>query len=414
MKIEIVSEDNFLSALCREIAREFPSIEWVIDHCAESSESAESGLCLWDFRAGLVIPETVGWGSKCFVFVALGDIEAFRAAYPYAETAIFLKPAAHAVVRALMVQAIATESRLTHSADSSARSDRDDILQCLMEANLKLQQLDSERTNFLGRALHDFHAPLSALGGYCGLLADEKIGLLNEHQKLVIDRMHHSVDRLSRMCRAMFQLTVSRHVSLKSSLREGDIQDCIEQALHEVRQLTEEKKLQLDVNFEPPCGPLLIDSDQIEQVMVNLLENACKFSPRSGLIVVRGYSCFFDRRAANVYCPVEHDRRVTSAGTPNVYRIDIEDSGPGIAIEHLKPIFEEYVSYSSAQERSRGGLGLAICRMILNEHRGRIWAARGRTGAVFSFVLPLCYENAYQLDELAYDSVRTELLTPCP
>lgn len=189
--MKIVSEDDSLPALCSEIAREFPSIRWAIEQSAHSSESAE-GLCLWDYSAGLVIPENAKWGSRCFVFVALSDLEGFRTAHPYAEAAVLLKPHTRAVVRALMAQVAATETQLTQP-DRSVRSDRDDILQCLLAANLKLQQHDSERTNFLGRALHDFHAPLSALAGYCGLLADERIGLLNQHQRLLIDRMHHSV-----------------------------------------------------------------------------------------------------------------------------------------------------------------------------------------------------------------------------
>jgi signal transduction histidine kinase len=414
MKVEIVSEGSFLPALCREIAREFP-IKWTIEQRADSSQSADMGLCLWDYGAGLIVPENARWGSTCFVFVALDDLESFRAAHPYAETAIFLKPPTRAVVRALMVQAVATgaATELSQSDDSLIRSDRDNVLQCLMEANLKLQQHDLERTNFLARALHDFHAPLSALGGYCGLLADEQIGLLNERQKLVIDRMHHSVRRLSRMSRAMFQLSVSRRVSLKLSLHQGNIQDCTDQALYEVHQLAAEKKLQLDVDLELPYVPLLIDSGQIEQVMVNLLENACKFSPRSGSIVVRGYSCFFDRRATNVFSLVTHDRRITNTGIPNVYRVDIKDSGPGFAPEHVKSIFEEYVSYSGVQNRSRGGLGLAICSMILKEHQGCIWAVNGRSGAVFSFVLPLnCLESAHQPAAIKYDTTPIDLSTP--
>ncbi|MBV8809888.1 MAG: HAMP domain-containing histidine kinase, partial [Acidobacteriaceae bacterium] len=271
------------------------------------------------------------------------------------------------------------------------------------------QQYDAERTNFLGRALHDFQAPLTALGGYCDLLADEKIGSLDERQKLVIHRMHHSVRRLSRMTRAMFNLSVGRHVALKPDLREGDIRECAEQALYEVQQLAEEKGIQLEIDFEPSLLPF--DSGQIEQVMVNLLENAYKFTPRYGSIFVRGYRYFWDRRAANVFCPAESDRRAGQAKFPNAYRVDVEDSGPGISPEHLKLIFEEYVSYSGGQDRSRGGLGLAICRMILNQHQGRIWAENGQSGAVFSFVLP--FPAANRVGEVNNDSARNELSRAC-
>ncbi len=414
MKLQLVSEDDSLLALCREIAREFPAITWNLKAGSDCSWGSDVDICLWDYRPGLFIPENARWATRCFVLVASRDIEAFRAAHPYAEAGIVLKPVTRAVVRALMAQTIASTTQRAPSENDSIRSDRDDILQCLMEANLRLQQYDSERTNFLGRALHDFHAPLTAVSGYCGLLVEEKIGLLDERQKLVINRMHHSVRRLSRMSRAMFQLSVGRHVALKPALREGDVRDCAEQALYEIQQLAQEKELQLDVDLEPSGATLLLDSGQIEQVMINLLENACKFSPRSGSIAVKGYSCFCDRRATNVFCPAESDRRVQQVRTPNAYRIDIEDSGPGISPEHLKSIFEEYVSYSGGLDRSRGGLGLAICRMILNQHEGRIWAENSRSGAVFSFVLPhRSADGVHQPAEITYDATRTELSTAC-
>lgn len=414
MNLQLTSDDDSLLALCREIAAEFPATAWTLKAQPDFSVGPEVDLCLWDYRPGLFLPENVKWATRCFALVASRDLESFRAAHPYAEAGIVLKPVTRAVVRALMAQAIANTTQRAQYENDSIRSDRDDILQCLMEANLRLQQYDLERINFLSRALHDFHAPLTALSGYCGLLVEEKIGILDERQKLIINRMHHSVRRLSRMSRAMFQLSVGRHVALKPSLREGDIRDCAEQAFYEIQQLAQEKELQLDIDLEPSCEPLLIDSGQIEQAMVNLLENACKFSPRYGSIIVKGYSCFCDRRATNVFCPAKSDRRVMQVKTPNAYRIDIGDSGPGIAPEHLKSIFEEYVSYSGGQDRSRGGLGLAICRMILSGHQGRIWAENSRPGAVFSFVLPFHpAESLHDSAGLPYNALQSDLLAAC-
>jgi signal transduction histidine kinase len=73
---------------------------------------------------------------------------------------------------------------------------------------------------------------------------------------------------------------------------------------------------------------------------------------------------------------------------PGAYRVDVSDSGPGIAPEYLPTIFEEYVSYGDPQDRSGGGLGLAICKMIVRAHSGEIWAEVGGPGTTFSFVLP--------------------------
>jgi signal transduction histidine kinase len=71
------------------------------------------------------------------------------------------------------------------------------------------------------------------------------------------------------------------------------------------------------------------------------------------------------------------------------YRIDVSDTGPGISAEQLEDLFEEHTSYGGSQDRSGGGLGLAICRMILKAHGGYIWAENHPSGARLSLILPL-------------------------
>ena len=83
------------------------------------------------------------------------------------------------------------------------------------------------------------------------------------------------------------------------------------------------------------------------------------------------------------------ERRSRDAKEPNSYRIDISDSGSAIAPEHLESIFEEYTSYAGGRDRSGGGLGLAICRLIIDQHRGRVWAQNTNKGPMFSLVLPV-------------------------
>jgi signal transduction histidine kinase len=72
-----------------------------------------------------------------------------------------------------------------------------------------------------------------------------------------------------------------------------------------------------------------------------------------------------------------------------VYRVDVSDTGSGISEEYLESVFEEYTSYTGSQDRSGGGLGLAICKMILTGHGGRIWAENYAGGARLSFLLPM-------------------------
>jgi signal transduction histidine kinase len=201
--------------------------------------------------------------------------------------------------------------------------------------------------------------------------------------------MHHSAKKLSRMASAMFQLSIAPHVEASVKLQRGEIRDCIDHALHEILPTADEKRLTITVDAAPPPQPLYFEQTKLEQILVNLLDNACKFVPRGGMIEIKGYSyCWEDRLGSEAETPSCGNGRRTEGRTTNSYRIDIRDSGPGIPPAHLTKVFEEYTSYGGGVDRSGGGLGLAICRMIVNQHKGRIWAESSKDGGVFSFVLP--------------------------
>ena len=127
-------------------------------------------------------------------------------------------------------------------------------------------------------------------------------------------------------------------------------------------------------------------------MLINLLDNACKFTPKYGAIEVRGYPFFWERRAKLKTTPSNGERRTAGIQAPNSFRVDICDSGSGVPMENLEKIFEEYTSYAGGQDRSGGGLGLAICKFILNLHQGQVWAESSADGSKFSFVLPFAQE----------------------
>jgi len=217
------------------------------------------------------------------------------------------------------------------------------------------------------------------------------LGPLNEDQKEVLLRMHHSSKRLSRMAAAMFELSVGRRIDRQPDLRQGDIRECMEQTLHEIAPIADGKRISVAVDFEPEPGPLCFEAGQIEQLLINILDNACKFTPKRGEITIQGRPHFWERRVGRNF--VARERRSRDVRRPNSYRIDIVDSGPLIPREHLETIFEEYTSYAGGQDRSGGGLGLAICKMIAIRHQGRIWAENTNDGPMFSLVLPVSTEE---------------------
>jgi signal transduction histidine kinase len=386
MTIQLISTDPELYKLCREILAESSELG---PSCALSAASPdgpwrEADLYIWDFHPNLVIPEHVNWNPLRHIFlVDRKDLPAFHECTGVAESNALLKPATRTTLATFLTHFVSSGTA------KSLRADRDEILQCLIQTNLKLQEHDQDRTAFLARAVHDFRAPLTALSGYCGLLLGEVLGPLNENQKEVLGRMRHSAKRLSRMTSAMFQLSVGRHLKSVPDLHAGDIRECLGQALHEILPFADEKSISISSELEPPGENLYFETGQIEQLLINILDNACKFTPKVGSIEIHGYPYFWDRRhtPAGMAFPAERRRRFSQE--PNCYRIDIADSGAAIPAEHLPHIFEEYTTYGGGHDRSGGGLGLAICKMIVTQHDGRIWVNNSDSGPVFSFVLPI-------------------------
>jgi signal transduction histidine kinase len=393
MNLTIISEDRALYSLCREVVSETGG-QWLVSLADQPGRPPErSTLYIWDYR-----PAAGALAARCFrerplFLVDRRDLAGFRA-IPGAEDAnVLLKPPTRAALAAFLDFNAATR-RERPVAEDALRADRDNLLQCLIETNLRLQEYDQDRTNFLARAVHDFRAPLTALSGYCGLLLNEPVGSLNANQREAIRRMQRSAARLSRMATAMFQLSVGHRVELQPALREGDVRNCVEQSLHEIGPFVEEKRIAVTASMTPCEGALYFDAVQLEQLLVNVLDNACKFTPKAGSIEIRGYPYFWERRVQMGGLGPVPDRRRGESRAPNAYRIDIEDSGEPIPPEHLEMIFEEYTSYGGGKDRSGGGLGLAICRMIASRHGGRIWASNTDLGPRFSLVLPAAASKA--------------------
>jgi signal transduction histidine kinase len=396
MYIQLVSTDKQLYELCRETLSGFRGDEWTLNVGAAAGGESSPDLVIWDCDSDVPLPSELDFEQerRNIFLVSRKKMATLVERLPMAAMAILLKPVNKATLRAFLEHAVARHEMNRTNDVSSLRADRDEILQCLLHANLKLQEYDQDRTNFLARAVHDFRAPLTAIDGYCGLILGHQLGPITEEQQEVLDRMQHSIKRLSRMATAMFQLSVGRQIEKRPNLQQADLEACIDQAMHEITPFAEGKHINLTLQLMPPPHPLYFDREQIEQVLINLLDNACKFTPKYGRIEVRGYPYFWERRAKLKTASINGERRSTRLQAPNAYRVDISDSGPGVPFEHLEKIFEEYTSYSGGQDRSGGGLGLAICKFILNLHQGQVWAESGSEGSTFSFVIPFVLQEA--------------------
>src|SRR5438093_1397161 len=251
MNIQLVSKDSELCRLCREVLAELPgrSALSVVD-----LEDVRTGAdaYIWDFEPNLPIPEVMDQNrSRRLFLVHRKDLAALQDE-TVAEGNILLKPVTRATLAAFLEMAI------LRRAGSSPLTDRDETVHGLIQANLRLQEYDHDRTNFLARAVHDFRAPLTALSGYCGLLLDGPLGSLDANQREVLQRMQNSVQPLSRMASAMSLLSAGLQVKKRPDLQKGDISERLNQSLHEVAPVADEKKISITPDLEP-CDDLYFE-----------------------------------------------------------------------------------------------------------------------------------------------------------
>lgn len=384
--LTLISDDTALIALCKESLRSFgPASSWELRIEKSYDVIPSAGICLVDYEPdhNLACASHLNSEStRYFFLVRPTEVEQFRKAVPPARVSILLKPITRAVLDAYLGTLVCSPEI------ESLRAERDELLHNLLEANVRLQEYDHQRTNYLARAVHEFRVPLTAISGFVDLLASCELGNLNNNQVDALRRMRYGVGILTRLTSTMLELSIAGQREREPQLREGRIEECIDQVLKIMEPIAQEKDLRIVLKtLQLPTTPLLFERGQIEQVLMNLLENAYKASPKRGAVEISGYPYFWERRflaAGNK----PSERRLQSIEAPNSYRIDIRDAGPGIRPEHLKLIFEEYASFSATREPSGGGLGLAICRSIVQRHQGLIWANSQQSGSMFSFVLP--------------------------
>ncbi len=234
----------------------------------------------------------------------------------------------------------------------------------LSEANRELQTLDDLKSEFLANMSHELRSPLTVIRGGADYLNRTIKGSENRRYLAIIDK---NIARLIRLVSDLFDFTRIEAGKVDWAFEREDIAGLSGEVIEIIRPLSDEKDL--SICYEP-SGPIFasIDLERIEQVLVNLIENAIKFSDQRGTISVK----------------VEEDN--------NTVLVSIRDQGPGIPRDDLEAIFRKFHTVPSSGpdgKREGTGLGLAICKSIIEAHKGKIWAeSEEGKGSTFFFRLP--------------------------
>jgi two-component system sensor histidine kinase KdpD len=219
------------------------------------------------------------------------------------------------------------------------------------------------RSSLLSSISHDLRTPLATITGAVTTILDEGARLDDGTRRELLESARDEAERLNRLVQNLLEMT--RLESGALSLRKDwhPIEEVIGAALSRLGKRLAGRRVSTRV---PPDLPLVaIDDVLVEQVLVNLLDNALKYTPPTGAI------------------------DIVATGTDAAITVEVADHGPGLPAGDEDRVFEKFYRGTPADGRG-AGLGLAICQGIIRAHGGRIWAHNLPEGGVaFFFTLPV-------------------------
>jgi signal transduction histidine kinase len=230
-----------------------------------------------------------------------------------------------------------------------------------------LQQAVMVKSEFTSMVSHELRTPLAAIKEAIDVVADGTAGDVNKHQADFLELAKRNVDRLHRLINDTLDFSKLERGEFRLELADHELNALASEIVTQQRLAAKKQRLRLEFAPDDELPPIRMDADRISQVLINLITNAIRYCD-------------------NGWIEVSTQRRGSEA------LVKIQDSGPGIPAEKLEHIFEAFVQLSTGPGRRSGGtgLGLVICKKIVELHGGRIWVESelGR-GSAFYFALRL-------------------------
>jgi signal transduction histidine kinase len=225
------------------------------------------------------------------------------------------------------------------------------------------------RTVWLNNVVHDLRAPLVIISGSLSMLRDGGIGHLNPQQLEWINKSLETVTHIERLTSDLFDLSQLEVGGLILQRETIALQDFLKNVYDVALGLPWPESVTLDLEVCDPIPDVLLDPLRIRQVLLNLLSNAHKFTVEGSVTL--------------------HARPLAEKGE---VLLGVADTGEGVAANNLKQLFKRFQQLDDNPDRRRrgAGLGLAICRELVEMHGGRIWAeSTPGVGSNFIFSLPV-------------------------
>jgi len=230
----------------------------------------------------------------------------------------------------------------------------------------RLKGLEKIRQDFVANVSHELRTPLTTIKGYVETLLEG--ALKEEVASQFVQVIKRHTDRLTKIVEDLLMLSKIESKEFQLKMEVISLRDLIDDVIDFVKEPAEKKKISISQSAIPPSLAVEADRNYLEQISINLLDNAIKYTPEGGRITIS---------------VIEKDQREVL--------VSVQDTGIGIPKEDLPRIFERFyrVDKGRSQELGGTGLGLSIVKHLVQAHGGKVWVdSQPGKGSTFYFTLP--------------------------
>lgn len=237
----------------------------------------------------------------------------------------------------------------------------------LTKAIEEIKLVSKRKTDFILAVSHELRTPLTSIKGYASLILAGALGNIPQEIKSRLEKINEHSDKLTQLIEDLLDISRIEAGRVKMNLQPLELKPLLDRIAEMFALQLKERGINFEVNMPEKAPQVLADNMQFERVLINLLSNAMKFTPRNGYIRI------------NINELNEH------------LEISVSDTGIGIPKENTPFIFQEFFRARNALDQNikGSGLGLSLVKQIIEAHQGKIWFnTQENKGTVFSFTIP--------------------------
>lgn len=301
-------------------------------------------------------------GPKAGYFIAFGSVASWFLGYGPHVIELYYNPAFFYVNMAARACFVFLMAYLLAKLKSTMRHERA-LLKQVSDQNEELKKMDARKSAFVANVSHELKNPLGVIRESMALILDKLAGEVSEQQKEILVLGKRSTERLIRLVSDLLDLAHIEAGKMELKLEKVDLGALVEEVLKGYEREIAKKQLTLQKEIKPDVGAVVGDRDKLTEVIINLLNNAIKYTPKGSITV-----------------------KLT--GAAQEVRFEIADTGPGIPEEYFEKIFDKFERIMTEKQEGTG-LGLPIAKDIIELHKGKLWVeSEPGKGSTFIFTLP--------------------------